>query len=311
MRPKNAVVYFGVRARPYEYAGDMPRYHKMIELTEEIVHRMAADPKLRFADLKKPSLDPMLPGKGHDDGARTGIIKPPADAMAEFTVADGFKVNLFASEKEFPELRNPVQMAFDARGRLWVVTMPSFPHTVPGLTPEDKLIILEDTDNDGQADKCSTFAENLDALDGVAFHHQGVIVSEQPRLLLMRDEDGDDRADWRREPLRGIDVTDSHHGGMIATDPHGDVFLRWVFHRSQLETFGVHWGIDATTYRLDLASGRINTSGNTPPPTLEHYLRPPGNTFQMYGDGDVYDGSSLIWTPPGGYALCVRTDYQL
>ena len=89
VRPKNAVVYFGVRARPYEYAGEMPRYHKMIELTEEIVHRMAADPKLKFADLKKPSLDPMPPGKGHDDGDRTGIIKPPADAMAEFTVADG------------------------------------------------------------------------------------------------------------------------------------------------------------------------------------------------------------------------------
>ena len=304
VRPKNAVVYFGVRARPYEYAGEMPRYHKMIELTEEIVHRMAADPKLRFADLKKPSLDPMPPGKGHDDGARTGIIKPPADAMAEFTVADGYEVNLFASEKEFPELRNPVQMAFDARGRLWVVTMPSFPHTVPGLTPEDKLIILEDTDRDGQADKCTTFAENLDALDGVAFHHQGVIVSEQPRLLLMRDEDGDGRADWRRELLRGIDVTDSHHGGMIATDPHGDVlFCDGVFHRSQLETpFGVHRGIDATTYRLDLASGRINTEWqhSTPNPwniTFDRW----GNTFQMYGDGDVYDGTSLIWTPLGGY----------
>src|SRR6056300_1521161 len=73
VRPKNAVVYFGVRARPYEYAGEMPRYHKMIELTEEIVHRMAAEPKLRFSDLKKPSLDQMPPGKGHDDGARTGI----------------------------------------------------------------------------------------------------------------------------------------------------------------------------------------------------------------------------------------------
>ena len=183
VRPKNAVVYFGVRARPYEYAGEIPRYHKMIELTEAVIYLLAADPKLKFANLKKPSLDPMPPGKGHDDGKRTGIIKPPTDAMAEFTVADGYAVNLFASEEQFPELRNPVQMAFDARGRLWVVTMPSFPHTVPGLTPEDKLIILEDTNRDGKADKCTTFAENLDALDGIAFHHQGVIVSEQPRLL--------------------------------------------------------------------------------------------------------------------------------
>ena len=304
VRPKNAVVYFGVRARPYEYAGEIPRYHKMIELTEEIVHRMAAEPKLKFANLERPSLDPMPPGKGHDDGKRTGIIKPPTDAMAEFTVADGYAINLFASEEQFPELRNPVQMAFDAKGRLWVVTMPSFPHTVPGLSPEDKLIILEDTDRDGKADKCTTFAENLDALDGIAFHHQGVIVSEQPRLLLMRDEDGDDRADWQHELLRGIDVTDSHHGGMIATDPHGDIlFCDGVFHRSQLETpFGVHRGIDSTTYRLDPATGRINTEWQhtTPNPwniTFDRW----GNTFQMYGDGDVYDGTSLIWTPLGGY----------
>ena len=104
--------------------------------------------------------------------------------MAEFTVAEGYQVNLFASEEDFPELRNPVQIDFDARGRLWVATMPSFPHTVPGLSPPDKIIILEDTDRDGKADKCTTFAENLDALDGIAFHHLGVIVSEQPRLWL-------------------------------------------------------------------------------------------------------------------------------
>lgn len=304
VRPKNAVVYFGVRARPDEYNAEMPRYHEMIRLTEEVLHNIAANPQLSFTEIPKPSLPPMPEGKGRDDGDRTGIIKPPAEAMAEFTVADGFAVNLFASEKEFPELRNPVQIAFDARGRLWVVTMPSFPHTVPGLTPPDRIIILEDTDRDGKADKLTTFAEGLDALDGVAFHRDGVIISEQPRLWLMQDTDGDDRADTKRELLRGIDVTDSHHGGMVATDPFGDIiFSDGVFHRSQLETpFGVHRGIDATTYRLDPITGRINTEWQhtTPNPwnvTFDRW----GATFQMYGDGHVYDGSSLIWTPLGAY----------
>lgn len=304
VRPKNAVVYFGVRARPDEYAAEMPRYHEMIRLTEEVVHQMAKDSSLAFSKVEEPSLPPMAEGKGRDDGDRTGIIKTVAESMAEFTVADGFAVNLFASEEQFPELRNPVQIAFDARGRLWVVTMPSFPHTVPGLTPPDKIIILEDTDRDGQADKLTTFAEGLDALDGVAFHRDGVIISEQPRLWLMQDTDGDDRADTRRELLRGVDVTDSHHGGMVATDPFGDViFSDGVFHRSQLETpFGVHRGIDATTYRLDPITGRINTEWQhtTPNPwnvTFDRW----GNTFQIYGDGHVYDGSSLIWTPLGAY----------
>ena len=304
VRPKNAVVYFGVRARPYEYDGEMPRYHEMIRLTEEVVHRLAADPTKTFAAQKKPSLDPLGEGRGKDDGDRTGIIKSVAEQQAEFKVADGYAVNLFASEETFPELRNPVQIAFDARGRLWVVTMPSFPHTVPGREPPDKLLIFEDTDRDGVADKMTPFAEGLDALDGVAFHRDGVIVSEQPKLWLMRDTDGDDRADTKVELLRGIDVTDSHHGGMIATDPTGDViFSDGVFHRSQLETpFGVHRGIDATTYRLDPATGRIVTEWQhtTPNPwnvTFDRW----GGIFQVYGDGHVYDGSVLIWTPLGAY----------
>ncbi len=304
VRPKNAVVYFGVRARPSEYNEEMPRYHEMIRQTEAVVHQLAADPKLAFADQEVPALPPLEERTGRDDGDRTGIIKSVAENQAEFEVAEGYQVNLFASEEQFPELRNPVQIAFDARGRLWVVTMPSFPHTVPGLTPPDKILIFEDTDKDGAADKVTTFAEGLDALDGIAFHHDGVIISEQPRLWMMQDTDGDDVADTRRELLRGIDVTDSHHGGMIAADPYGDViFSDGVFHRSQLETpFGVHRGIDATTYRLNPISGEIDTEWqHTTPNPWNVTFNKWGGIFQMYGDGDVYDGSSLIWTPLGAY----------
>jgi len=91
---------------------------------------------------------------------------------------------------------------------------------------------------------------------------------------------------------------------MNATDPTGDViFSDGVFHRSQLETpYSVIRGIDATTYRLDPISGRINTEWQhtTPNPwnvTFDRW----GNTFQIYGDGQVYDGTSLIWTPLGAY----------
>jgi len=63
--------------------------------------------------------------------------------LKDLTVAEGYSVNLFASEADFPDLKNPVQMSFDAGGRLWVVTMPSFPHTVPGEKPNDKILILQ------------------------------------------------------------------------------------------------------------------------------------------------------------------------
>ena len=107
VRPKNAAVYFGVRGRPYEYNAEMPRYHEMIRLTEEVIYEICSDPEIKFSEIPKPSLPPMGPGKGNDDGDRTGIIKPVAESEAEFKIADGYQVNLFASEEQFPELTQP------------------------------------------------------------------------------------------------------------------------------------------------------------------------------------------------------------
>ncbi|NBR87735.1 MAG: hypothetical protein EB082_02115, partial [Verrucomicrobia bacterium] len=304
VRPKNGVVYYGVRKRPEEYAAEMPRYHQLIEQADQILHDLVSKPSAHFADFPAPSLPPLPEGQSKPDRFGGGVVKAPAEQQKEFKIADGYSLNLFASEVDFPDLKSPVQMAFDARGRLWVVTMPSFPHTVPGAPPRDKILILEDTNRDGKADKCTVFAEGFDALDGVAFHERGVIVSAQPRLLLLRDRDGDGRADSQMELLRGVDVTDSHHGGMVATDPLGHVlFCDGVFHRSQFETpFGVVRGIDSTTYRLDPVTGRVTAEWQsmTPNPWKISFDRY-GNIFQRYGGGHVLEGLPLTWTPLGAY----------
>ena len=315
VRIKNAVLYFGQRRRPHEYAAELPRYHQLIDQADSVIQALVTRPETKFSDYPPPSLPSMMDrsigsarsGKDAGDsrrGAMEAIIRKPKDQQSEFTVADGYTLNLFASESEFPDLKNPLQIAFDARGRLWVATMPSFPLTEPGLPYPDKVIILEDTDRDGKADKSTVFAEGFDVLDGIAFHERGVIVSAQPRLWILEDTDGDDRADRKSELLRGVDVSDTHHGGMIATDPRGHViFCDGVFNRSQFETpFGVVRGVDANTYRLNPSTGRIETEWQSITPNswkvaFDRY----GNMFQRYGGGNLKDGLVHTWTPMGVY----------
>lgn len=304
VRPKNGILYYGQRKRAEEREAEIPLYLQRIEKADALVQQVVKSPTMRFADAPFISLaPPPVPVSGGSTHS-VGIVKSPAEMQAGFRVADGYAVNLFASEEQFPDLRAPVQIAFDERGRLWAVTMPSFPHTVPGQPQEDKLVVLEDTDRDGKADKLTVFAEGFDALDGVAFTAEGVLVSEQSRHWLLRDTDGDGKADSKREMLRGLDQTDSHHGGMMATDPVGGVwFCDGVFHRSQLETpHGVVRGFDATTYRLNPRDGRIEPEWQsiTPNPWKVTFDRT-GNIFQMYGDGLVLDGLPLTWTPLGIY----------
>ena len=296
VRPVNTVLYFGVRGRANEYNAEIPRYHELIKRSDERIHAMVSDRTLDF-DPSPLTLEPLFqrePAK----------LPSPEQMLKSFKVADGYEVNLFASEKEFPELRNPEQIAFDSLGRLWVVTMPSFPGTIPGDVPQDKVIILEDTNRDGRADKSTVFADHLTVPDGLAFHEDGVIISHQPRLVFMKDSDGDGRADYQKEMLRGIDVTDAHHGGMIAMGPLGHVmFCDGVFHRSQLETpHGITRGVDATTYRFDLRKGTVEREYQTLTPnpwkiTWDRW----GNLFQMYGDGFVQDSNAIPWTPFGIY----------
>src|SRR5437667_2023684 len=75
-----------------------------------------------------------------------------------FQVADGFEVNLFAAD---PLLAKPIQMNFDARGRLWVACSETYPQIKPGQKANDKIVILEDTKSIGQADKVTVFADGL------------------------------------------------------------------------------------------------------------------------------------------------------
>ena len=87
--------------------------------------------------------------------------RDPKEAIKTFQLAPGYEINLFASEVEFPDLKKPVAMSFDPKGRLWVSTMPSYPQYSPGIPANDKILIFEDTNADGKADTCICFLLGL------------------------------------------------------------------------------------------------------------------------------------------------------
>ena len=109
-------------------------------------------------------------------------------------------------EARFPELVNPVQMAWDARGRLWVAVWPTYPHWKPGQPMDDKLLILADTDGDGARGRAdTTFAGDLHNPTGFEFWNGGVLVANcSPTSCSCEDTDGDDVADERERVLHGL-----------------------------------------------------------------------------------------------------------
>ena len=159
------------------------------------------------------------------------------EAIGKMTVAPGFKVNLFADEKRFPELANPVQMAVDTKGRLWVAAWGSYPNWEPGRELADRLLIFPDDNHDGVADKCITFAK-VQNPTGFEFWNGGVLVASCPNILFLKDTDGDGVADTREVYLQGLDNADTHHAANnFRFGPDGGLYWqRGVFIVENVET---------------------------------------------------------------------------
>ncbi len=215
-------------------------------------------------------------------------LTSPEESLARFTLAAGYEANLFASEREFPELGNPVQFAFDARGRLWVCTMQTYPQYNPGTPVHDKVLILEDTDADGRADVCKVFADGLHLPMGIEFGRGGVYVAQQPDLMFLKDLDGDDRADVRERVLHGFDSADCHHAISVFTYDQGGAlyFQEGTFHHSQVES---PWGptrlANAGVFRWEPRTGRFGVFVDY------NFANPWGHAIDRWGQNFVADAS--------------------
>ena len=223
-----------------------------------------------------------LPGGKH-------VFQSGEDEIKRMTVAKGFKVNLFASEKDFPELTNAVQMSFDPKGRLWVAVWPTYPHWKPKEPMNDKILIFEDTDGDGKADKCTVFADGLHCPTGFEFWNGGILIAQAPDLMFLKGTDNPDKADLKVRVLSGLDSADTHHtSNSFVLDPGGALYFQeGTFHHTQVETV---YGpparcANAGVFRYEPRTQKFDVYVSF------GFANPHGHAFDRWGRDIVVDGT--------------------
>lgn len=297
-RPLNYYYIKGGRAEPYgvvNFPGELQKLRQMVEARDRRIWILAsADatdfPGSRFNTQTEKSATSADANVGSADATPLPVItgdRPvnewlsPADELKAFQVDPRFEVTCFVSEEDFPGLFvKPIAIRFDGQGRLWVSTSTTYPQLVPGEAPQDKILILEDTNRDGRADTCKVWADKLAIPLSFEFGNGGVFVSDQPHLTFLKDSDGDGKADHREKLVTGFGTEDSHHAlHDFAWSPEGDlIFRESIFHHSQVETpYGPVRARESSFFRYTPATGRLLAFGS--------YLstNPWGITFDDWG----------------------------
>lgn len=299
----NGVHAYGRRFEPFgpdNYPAEIEKIRQMTEIRDraiwkatggEVMDVAAADEQTRELPQVETNFDPDQHGNPE--------YLYGQDALDKLTVPPGFKIELFASEEDFTDLANPVQLTFDNQGRLWVATLPSYPHYKPGDTrPNDKLLILEDTTGDGKADNQTVFADGLHLPIGFEITPEGVYVSQGRDLVLLSDTNGDGRADSREIVLSGFDDHDTHHAHSTYTsDPSGAIYMaEGVFLHSNIETsYGPVRATNGGFYRYNPNRKKLERTAQLSIPN------PWGITFDEWGQPFFAEtsGPDVLWMMPG------------
>lgn len=203
--------------------------------------------------------------------------RSPEEAVAAMTVPDGFAVEVVAAE---PDLVNPVAMAFDERGRIWVTESLEYPRREPG-PGRDRVKVLEDTDADGRADRFTVFADGLNIPSGVAVGHGGVWVANSPDILFYPDSDRDAKPDGPPEVVvTGFGRADTHElPNSLTWGPDGWLYgWNGVFNPSRVTSS------NGRTYAFTCAIFRIHPRTREFQVWCEGTSNPWGLAFNEEGD---------------------------
>ena len=194
---------------------------------------------------------------------------PPAEAIKRLRVADGFRITLAAAE---PDVRQPIAITFDDRGRLWVAESYSYDGSTFTDEQRDRILIFEDTTGDGVLDRRKVFCDGLSHLTGLEIGFGGVWVTAPPHLLFIPDRNHDDVPD-------GAAV--KHLDGWSLKAEHNSVN-------------GLTWGPDGWMYgRHGIKQmSRVGRPGDTPSSRVElscsiWRYHPTRHDFEVVADGTI------------------------
>ena len=238
----------------------------------------------------------------HEMYENTGKVGPlsPDDALRTFRVTDGYRLETVAAE---PLVRDPINMAYDADGRLWVVEMGDYPRGNPDLpaVPADEranpwegppggtVKVLTDDDADGRFDSATVFLKGLSFPTGAYPWQDGVLISAAPDILFARDTDGDGKADEQTPLYTGFDEANPQHRiNGFTLGPDGWLYLAAGTNNGEITSTKTGETIDMSgrDLRIHPETGRMEAvSGSSQC----------GRTCDIFGNWFGNDNSDPLW----------------
>lgn len=206
----------------------------------------------------------------------TEPLDPEAQRL-KFRLPPDFEIQLYASE---PMIGKPMNMNFDAAGRLWVTQSYDYPYAAESGTGSDRITILEDTDQDGRADKFTVFADSLNIPIGIFPFNGAAVAYSIPDVYRFTDADGDGRADNRSVLLGPFGFQDTH--GMVNNFAQG--YDGWIYACHGFANISSIAGTDGDTIRLQSGNTfRFRPDGSRVEQTTYGRVNPFGMVFDELG----------------------------